>query len=133
VLELKHKGTTIFINSHLLMEVEMVCDRVVIMDKGRILREGTIAELTPYTGAVRFEIDPVPEDLTHLLAGVGAGLTRHDHGFDLAAGPDEVDRAVDLLRGAGVSIRSLMPRRLNLEQTFIDLVKAEADKDKGLQ
>ena len=122
VVELKRKGVTIFINSHLLMEVEMVCDRVVIMDKGRILREGTIAELTPYTGVVRFEIAPLPEDLETLLAGLGAGLARHETGFELAAAPEDVDQAVDRLRARGVSIRALAARRLNLEQTFIDLV-----------
>jgi ABC-2 type transport system ATP-binding protein len=125
VLELKHKGTTIFINSHLLMEVEMVCDRVVIMDKGRILREGTIAELTPHTGRVRFEIEPVPEDLEALLAGLGADLDLHPGGFELTASREEVDSIVDLLRSRGVSIRGLTAGRLNLEQAFIELLRRE--------
>jgi ABC-2 type transport system ATP-binding protein len=123
VLDLKRKGATIFINSHLLMEVEMVCDRVVIMDKGRILREGSVGELTPYTGVVHFDIDPQPRDLEQLLAGVGAGLKRHATGFELAAGPEAVDQVVDRLRAARVSIRGLSARRLNLEQAFIDLVQ----------
>ncbi len=122
VLELKQRGVTIFILSHLLMEVELVCDRVVIMDKGRILQEGTIAELTPHTGRVRFEIEPVPADLERLLEGVGAALSRQDGGFELSASSQEADLAVDRLRAAGVSIRGLSARRLNLEQTFIDLV-----------
>jgi ABC-2 type transport system ATP-binding protein len=123
VLDLKRKGATIFINSHLLMEVEMVCDRVVIMDKGRILREGSVGELTPFTGVVSFDLEPVPPDLEHLLEGIGAGLARRNGGFELSAHADDVDRAVDRLRAAGVSIRGLSQRRLNLEQAFIDLVK----------
>jgi ABC-2 type transport system ATP-binding protein len=125
VVDLKRKGVTIFINSHLLAEVEMVSDRVVIMDKGRILREGTVAELTPYTGVVSFDLEPVPADLERLLTGIGAGFTRRNGGFELSATPADVDRTVDLLRAAGVSIRGISARRLNLEQAFIDLMHSQ--------
>ena len=125
VLELKQRGTTIFINSHLLMEVEQICDRVVIMDKGRILREGSIDDLTPDTGVVRFDLDGVPDDLEAVLAGLGTNLSRHEHGFEFSAAPDDVDAAIDRLRAKGVSIRGLQKRRLNLEQAFIDLVRKE--------
>ncbi|HVS17890.1 MAG TPA: ABC transporter ATP-binding protein [Planctomycetota bacterium] len=127
VLELKRRGTSIFINSHLLMEVEQICDRVVIMDRGRILREGSIADLTPDTGVVRFDLEPVPEDLEALLAGLGRGLARHARGFEFSAAPDDVDAAIDRLRVRGVSIRALQQRRLNLEQAFIDLMRKERE------
>jgi ABC-2 type transport system ATP-binding protein len=60
VLELKRRGATIFINSHLLNEVEMICDQVVILHQGKILREGTIGELTPATGVTHFELRQDP-------------------------------------------------------------------------
>jgi ABC-2 type transport system ATP-binding protein len=126
VEELKGRGGTIFINSHLRMGVERLCDRVVIMDRGRIVREGSVEELTPRTGVVRFELDPVPEDLEGLLAGLGAGLQQKTLGFELALTPDELDRVVDRLRAAGVSIRSLVPGRLDLEQAFIETVRRAA-------
>jgi ABC-2 type transport system ATP-binding protein len=122
VLELKKKGVTIFINSHLLMEVELICDRVVIMDKGKILREGTIDELTPRTGSVQFEIRPIPEHLEQLLAGLGTGFAPMNGGFELLVNDAELDQVIDRLRGAGISIRGLFARRMNLEQSFIDLV-----------
>ena len=50
---LKEKGHTIFLNSHLLGEVELICDRVAILQQGELVREGTIAELTEAEGAVR--------------------------------------------------------------------------------
>ena len=46
LLNLKAQGTTIFLNSHLLSEVEMICDQVAILNKGKVIRTGTIAELT---------------------------------------------------------------------------------------
>ncbi len=127
VAELKAKNTTVFINSHLLMEVEMICDRVVIMDRGRIIREGTVEELTPKTGTVRFDVVPVP-DVARVLDGIAGAPKVDDRGFEVALNEDEVDAVVDRLRGAGVSIRGLMPRKLTLEQSFIELVKREASQ-----
>ena len=123
VAELRARGVTVFVNSHLLMEVERVCDRVVIMDKGRILREGTVAELTRMTGRVAFEIAPVPADLERVLAGLGRGLSRTERGFELALEPDEQDQVIDRLRAAKVSIKSIAPGKLDLEQAFMELVK----------
>jgi ABC-2 type transport system ATP-binding protein len=125
VQELKARGTTIFINSHLLMEVELVCDRVVIMTRGRILREGSIDELTPRTGNVRFELRAVPDDLAALLDGVGAELAHLPSGFELKVNEDELDLAIDRLRGAAVGIRTITQRRLSLEESFIHLVKED--------
>lgn len=125
VQELRDQGVTVFINSHLLMEVELICDHVVIMDRGRIVKQGSIDELTPRTGAVEFELAAPPEDLATLLAGVGADLTVRGSGFELALADGEVDVVVDRLRAAGLSIRGLTRRRLNLEQAFIDTVRGE--------
>ena len=122
VAGLRARGTTVFINSHLLMEVERMCDRVVVMDRGRILREGTVAELTPRTGRFAFELEPVPAELERLLAELGRELARSERGFELALAPEELDQVVDRLRAARVSIRSLQPGKLSLEEAFIGMV-----------
>ena len=122
VAGLRARGTTVFINSHLLMEVERMCDRVVVMDRGRILREGTVAELTPRTGRFAFELEPVPAELARLLSGLGRELARSERGFELALAPEELDQVVDRLRAARVSIRSLQPGKLSLEEAFIGMV-----------
>jgi ABC-2 type transport system ATP-binding protein len=126
VEQLKDEGKTIFINSHLLMEVERICDRVVIMDRGRIVREGTIEELTPRTGRVRFDIDTLPDDLERILEGVGANLERKTRGFEIQVQGEERDMVIDRLRGAGVSIRGVLETRLNLEEAFIETVRRKA-------
>lgn len=122
VATLRKGGTTVFINSHLLMEVERMCDRVVVMDHGKILREGTVAELTPRTGRFAFEVEPLPADLERLLAGLGQELERGERGFELALGPAELDQVVDRLRAARISIRSLQPGKLSLEDAFIGML-----------
>jgi ABC-2 type transport system ATP-binding protein len=125
VLTLKDRGVSVFINSHLLMEVELICDRVVIMNKGKILREGTIAELTPRTGRVRFELESVPAHIAKLLEGVGSNLETQPQGFELQVTDAELDQCVDRLRAAGISIRGLAARRVNLEQAFIQLMQEQ--------
>jgi ABC-2 type transport system ATP-binding protein len=126
VQNLKSAGSTVFINSHLLQEVELVCDRVVIMTKGKILREGSIEELTPRTGRYRFELSPQRPDLAKIVEGLGTGFEKTELGFELQLADTELDQAVDRLRAAGLSIRGILARRLNLEQSFIQLLKKEA-------
>ncbi|MCZ6596205.1 MAG: ABC transporter ATP-binding protein [Planctomycetota bacterium] len=129
VRELKESGVTIFINSHLLMEVEAICDRVVIMDKGRIIREGSIDELTPKTGMVRFDVEAVPANLEALLDGIGGSHEADDQGFEIALNEGETDVIIDRLRASGVGIRAVVPRKLTLEDSFIELVRRQEEKD----
>jgi hypothetical protein len=82
-----------------------------------------VSELTRLTGRVAFEIAPVPGDLERLLAGLGRDLARTENGFELALEAHEQDQVVDRLRAARVSIRSIAPGKLDLEQAFIELVK----------
>lgn len=126
VQNLKEKGVTVFINSHLLQEVELICDRVLVMSKGRIVRAGTIEELTPRTGRYRFELEPMPAQLEQLVSGLGANFERVDRGFEVQLDNHELDVCVDRLRAAGTSIRGIQARRLNLEQAFIQLMKKDA-------
>ncbi len=125
VLELKERGVTVFINSHLLMEVEMICDHVVIMDKGKILVQGSIEELTPKTGAVEIDLKETPEDIVELLSGVGRNLQVREGGFQLELNGNEQDQVIDRLRDRGLSILAITPRRLTLEQSFIGLIKED--------
>ena len=125
VRDLKQKGMTIFINSHLLMEVEMIADRIVIMHKGRILKEATTEELTSNTETVRFKLDRLPENVEGLLAGIGEGFCLRDGGFELLLVDQDIDQVVDRLRASGYGIRGLVRHRLNLEEAFIDLVQGE--------
>jgi ABC-2 type transport system ATP-binding protein len=125
VLELKQRGVTVFINSHLLMEVELICDRVVIMVKGKVIRSGSIDELTPRTGAVHFELREKSASLEQILSGVGTDLRITERGFELKVHDAELDLVIDRLRAAGVGIRSIAERRLTLEESFIHLVSKE--------
>ena len=126
VQRLKDQGITVFISSHLLMEVEQICDRVVIMDKGRIIREGTVDELTPNTGWVEFRVDLPEEKLQSTLGHLGLSLRKSDHGFEVECDRAGLNRVIDTLRSAQIEIESISQRKLTLEQSFIDLVTTGA-------
>jgi ABC-2 type transport system ATP-binding protein len=127
VEDLKRRGITVFINSHLLMEVELVCDRVAILSKGRLIREGSVDELTPRTGKVHFELREPRDDIAALLAGVGTGLVPLNSSFELAVTEAELDTAIDRLRAARVGIREITQRRLTLEESFLHLVGGDQE------
>ncbi len=125
IAELKRAGTTVFLNSHLLMEVEQMCDHVVILNRGRILREGSLEELTRRTGAVRIEVGRDGDDLVGLVTVCGQITGSGPRHVDLIADEDGLGRAIDTLRGAHIPIRAITPIRMTLEQAFIDLVTAQ--------
>ena len=121
--ELRQKGTTVFVNSHLLQEVEKMCDEVVIMNKGKIIREGSMANLTSNEGRVAFGLMPHDQNISLILKDLGSNLSITKEGFEIGLTPPERDRAIDLLREAGLSISSLSERKVSLEDAFIDLIE----------
>lgn len=125
VVDLKNRGVTLFLNSHLLNEVEMMCDQIVILHQGEVLRKGTIEELTPATGTTRIELRSAPEDLDAVLNGVGQVLKNEGRAFEMLLSDEELDQTVDALRRAGLTIAGISQRRLSLEESFIDLIQED--------
>jgi ABC-2 type transport system ATP-binding protein len=121
--ELRGTGTTIFVNSHLLQEVEKMCDEVVIMDKGKIIQEGSMESLTNREGRVNFDLAPHDANISLILKGIGTGLTITQNGFDVSLSNAERDQTIDLIRAAGLSIRTINESKVSLEDVFIDLIE----------
>ena len=69
LVELSREGKTIFLNSHLLSEVEQVCTRVAILKGGRLVREGTVGELTAVEKVYELSATPIPDVLLERLGG----------------------------------------------------------------
>jgi ABC-2 type transport system ATP-binding protein len=124
LLRLRAEGRTVFLNSHLLGEVEQVCDRVAIMLKGRVEKQGSLAELTHESRRWRLTIEGVaPAWITER----GALSTAAERGRaviefrteDLA----EVQLYIDRLRAEGATIVGLAETRESLEDLFMRLVR----------
>jgi ABC-2 type transport system ATP-binding protein len=122
---LKDRGVTIFLNSHLLSEVEQICDRVAILQKGELIREGSIAELTRQRGLFQIGLalgQQLPkEELTKI--GFAAQLRGEFWEIGLHDG-QTIDAVIDLIRGRGLSVRHLVEKRETLEELFMKTVDA---------
>jgi ABC-2 type transport system ATP-binding protein len=125
--DLKRRGKTVFMNSHILQEVELVCDRVAIMDQGNIRFLGTVEEITQQpTTEFQFELRGDKQSIERALRNFvtdeiasAPELTRATVRF---SSPAELDQAIDALRAAGISILAIARRRITLEDAFLKLV-----------
>ena len=119
---MRDDGRTVFINSHLLGELEMICDSVAIMDKGEIVRQGTISELTKKSQ--RYEIRTqggVPADLRNRLAVEGVEIAG-DKLSVYQRDPVPMQPILDALRADGVTIVEMREVRQSLEDLFMETV-----------
>ncbi len=126
LLELKAKGKTIFINSHLLSEVERVSDRVAILNKGVLLREGTVEELTTEKEIYEFTFaDNVDFDILSQVLGINS-LDKKNGSYSVKVeNTDELNALIDKIRGKGINIISLVQKKNSLEEKFISVIKNE--------
>lgn len=119
--ELQAEGRTIFVNSHLLGELEMVCDRVAILSQGEIKLEGALADLTGHRVQYRIACGALPEGLREQL--VGENLSWEQGELVIATTrADDVMPTLDQLRAAGVVIEEIVRKRVSLEDLFIETV-----------
>ncbi len=121
IREARERGTTVFLNSHLLSEVELVCDRVAVVDAGRVIAAGTLEELLGE--------DSVRIHATGLHAALRAGLARFgpltDDGDWLAIRPIEAAKIPELVAAivaAGGLVHAVEPGRASLEERFLGLL-----------
>jgi ABC-2 type transport system ATP-binding protein len=122
LMELKSRGKTVFLNSHLLSEVERVSDRVAIMRKGEVITEGSVDVLTSRKDQYDIKVGSEYNDQAKNLLGT-AYRTQTDgiiHAEFLST--EEVNSAIDKLRSGGVLIESLVPKKSSLEDIFIELI-----------
>jgi ABC-2 type transport system ATP-binding protein len=129
-------GTTVLVSSHLLQEVQAMCDRVVILDHGRLVAEGAMSEiLGDSRSAARWKvrIDPSEtERATAALVEVGLGVVPGGDGILLVSGPVSDGSQLNvLLTGAGIYLSELVPEFPDLESVFLALTDSGDDRDES--
>lgn len=124
LIRIRERGVCVFLNSHLLSELEMVCDRVAILVQGRVAAQGTIDELTRESRRYEITLDGEPP------AWCSEGDLRVDTDVEgrsvLVAPKVEVDglqTLIDRLRKDEIDIASIRPVRESLEDLFMRYVK----------
>ncbi|MDP7005251.1 MAG: ABC transporter ATP-binding protein [Phycisphaerales bacterium] len=116
--ELRDEGKAIFLNSHLLSELEMVCDRVAIMVKGKVTMQGTIDSLTKDSRRYEILINENPPDWVNECCDEIIDklmIVRTDNA-------ESIQPVIDRIRESGLTIISVKPVRENLEDLFMRAV-----------
>jgi ABC-2 type transport system ATP-binding protein len=128
IRRLADQGITVLLSSHLMGEVEELCDRVAIIGSGRVIYEGALAELIAST-AGRYELRTTDDLYAAELAARDpaiADVVRGERGVMFSAG-EEAAAALSLTLGqAGIGIVALVPRTATLEELFFQMTEESA-------
>ena len=122
IRDARARGSTIVLNSHLLGEVERLCDHVAVVHRGRVLAAGTLADLTGEP-AVRLRVTDLPEDRSWLAS---FGRIEEDAEGWLTIRPMEAARVPDVVAAIvahGGRVHAVDPGRRSLEDVFLGLVR----------
>lgn len=134
ILSLKREGVSVFLNSHLLSEVEQVSDRVAFVNGGRVLRAGSMDELLGGAFDVRLRVDRLGEGLLGSLRAL-PGLEVRDHDGASATvrvpSDDQLPAIADAVSASGARLYELAPHRPDLESLFLELVTGRGEAAKA--
>jgi ABC-2 type transport system ATP-binding protein len=119
LLSAKRAGKTVFLSSHLLSEIELVCDRVAIISKGRLIRQGTVSQLLERRGEYEISVRNIHAcDFPDVRSGPdGAQIIR-------SVAQDQ-RRVIEQVWAKGGEIVSVTPVRRSLEEVFLELTGEE--------
>lgn len=111
-----------FLSSHQLPDVELVCSRVSIIHHGKLLAVGKISELTA-GDKVEIRASGVTNGVVEQIRGIAGPVEQRDGQIRIAsADPEHVSGVIDLVRGAKGSVLAVVPHKRTLEEVFVDVV-----------
>jgi len=122
ILRLKHEGKTIFFSSHILPDVEMICDRIGILVKGRLKAVGTVQELAGASSvnSIELVVEDVSEAVLTGIQGLAATVMRRGNQVLIKLDDEErVNSLLDLILKQKGRVVSLTPHKRSLEDLFL--------------
>lgn len=119
---LRARGSTVFLNTHLLEEVEHVCDRVAVIDKGTTIAIGTLAELIGQQSSVRLQVSGLAERWWEPLVGFGRWTSDREWLVVDAIDPQRVPELVHAIVQLGGQVQAVVPEHKSLEDRFLELL-----------
>jgi ABC-2 type transport system ATP-binding protein len=122
IRELRTAGTAVFLNSHLLSEVEQVCDRLAVVDRGRVVASGTLDEILGGGVALRLRVTEV-DGLAALLAPWGEVTVDGEWVSVAGVETDSVADIVAALVARGGRVHAVEPQRQSLEDRFLEVLR----------
>jgi ABC-2 type transport system ATP-binding protein len=102
--------------------VEQICDRVIIIDRGHMVRTGTMQEMLAEDNRVEIIVDQLPEEMEPAVKEHGASVEREPHRVRIAVDVSHKRALAEMLWAGGCDVVSLTPMKTSLEETFLKLV-----------
>ncbi len=119
------KGKAVLLNSHLLSEIELTCDRVAVLRKGKVAAAGRIADLTATGSRYRMVVSPVDETLLASFRDAGAAVERVNGHLDITTRDlTHLNELIDTARAKGAILSEVSPLKSTLEDVFVDLIQS---------
>lgn len=128
MLELRQRGKTVFLNSHLLSEVEMICDRVEIINDGHIVLGGTLDELLTKTTEVDMVVEGMTDPLFQELAELSQSIKRDGQHLAITLkNRSDIPLLADAVVKHKGQLFSLAPSHNSLEDLYVTLIEGKGD------
>lgn len=129
IVFLRDNGVTVFLNSHLLSEVERVCDRIAIIKEGKVAAIGPVDELLHAEHIVDVRATNVTPSLLEAISRRFRLMDHSNNGYFSVSVPEqEVPALVEMLVASGANLYELKPRQRSLEDIFVDIVQVSGDR-----
>lgn len=123
LIDLKKDGKTILINSHLLSEVELVCDSVAILNNGTLVKEGSVTDLTISSDTYKMDTSGLDDETVNTLLSRYKAVIENRNSFTVKAdSPAELNGIIDFLRSRGILIIEIGKLKSTLEEMFIEVI-----------
>ncbi len=120
LLDLEREGKTVFLNSHLLSDVELTCHRVAILEQGRVIKQGDVLDLTRLQPYARMRTTAIPESLLAALRELSGDVAVLDGLIVMRIRTeDDLDPVPALIERHGAHLRELTVARESLEEVFL--------------
>ena len=119
---MKGEGKTIFLSSHILSEVEQICDRAIIIDKGRLVRMGSLHELLGTGDHVEILANGLSPEVEAALVEWGATIERGPNSVRITVPVTRKRELVEKLWASGFDLLSMNPVRSSLEELYLKLI-----------
>lgn len=126
IYRLKAAGITVFLNSHLLSEVSIVCDRVAFIKQGRVVQTSLMADLMNQNMEVTIRVDTLKADLIEALGNLGRNI--HPNGSSLSMLVDNeetIPQIAQLVHQKGARLYELSPKQTSLEEIFVRTIESD--------
>lgn len=124
IMRLKEMGTTIFLNSHLLSEVEMTCDRIGILNKGKLVKVSKMQALISPSPCVDVKVDRVTDEMLESIRAIATDIEYEGDSLSVTLKNDEqINELANIIMDSGVNLREFTPRQQALEESFMQAIE----------